>query len=361
MARKTIAFTDSAITSTTYVGTTPIALNRASAALTLAGITLTTPDIGTPSAGTLTNCTFPTLNQNTTGTAANLSGTPDLSIGTLGCGAITATSYDGVLAANILDKTANESITGHWEHLDTKGSASVSGILGIRDDTAQAEGVGGSITLGGKFTDGGSYTDGASIETYKENGTTGNSAFSLIFRTSPTGTTTRNTALTLDSSQNATFAGDIKANTNNYVLEGYTTGRSVLRTVYLQLEPGATPGTNLNITDLTDATHGYNAPTITDAVNLAKSGTEGSFSLSATGADLTFDLTEDIVGIVALTIVNPVWNSAEVEPYYIYPYSQSNVLHFSIRKAGSATILDWTTILDASDDIRIYVSFITST
>jgi hypothetical protein len=34
---------------------------------------LTTPDLGTPSAGTLTNCTFPTLNQNTTGSAASLS------------------------------------------------------------------------------------------------------------------------------------------------------------------------------------------------------------------------------------------------------------------------------------------------
>ena len=55
---------------TFYIGTTSIAHNRGSGALTLAGITLTTPDIGTPSAGTLTNCTFPTLNQNTTGTAA---------------------------------------------------------------------------------------------------------------------------------------------------------------------------------------------------------------------------------------------------------------------------------------------------
>jgi len=157
-----------------------------------------------------------------------------------------------------------------------------------------------------------------------------------------------------------TSTGDIKANTSNYVLEGSTT-RAVLRTVYLQIEPGATPGTNLNITDLTDATHGYNGPTITDAVNLAKNGTEGSFELPLTGKDITLNLTEDIVGIVALTIVNPVWNSAEVEPYYIYPYSQSNALHLAIRKAGSATTLDWTTILDASDDIRIYVSFITST
>ena len=46
---------------TFYIGTTSVALNRASASLTLAGITLTTPDIGTPSAGTLTSCTGLTI------------------------------------------------------------------------------------------------------------------------------------------------------------------------------------------------------------------------------------------------------------------------------------------------------------
>lgn len=40
-----------------FIGTTSVAINRGSAALTLAGITLTTPNIGTPSAGVLTNCT----------------------------------------------------------------------------------------------------------------------------------------------------------------------------------------------------------------------------------------------------------------------------------------------------------------
>ncbi len=60
---------------TFYIGTTQVAINRASAALTIAGLTLTTPNIGTPSAGTLTNCTFPTLNQNTTGSAATLTTT----------------------------------------------------------------------------------------------------------------------------------------------------------------------------------------------------------------------------------------------------------------------------------------------
>lgn len=37
--------------------------------------TLVTPALGTPSSGTLTNCTFPTLNQNTTGAAGSLATT----------------------------------------------------------------------------------------------------------------------------------------------------------------------------------------------------------------------------------------------------------------------------------------------
>jgi hypothetical protein len=42
---------------TFYIGTTSVAINRASAGLTLAGITLTSPVLGTPTSGTLTNCT----------------------------------------------------------------------------------------------------------------------------------------------------------------------------------------------------------------------------------------------------------------------------------------------------------------
>lgn len=48
---------------TFYIGTTQVAINRASAALTLAGITLTTPDIGTPTAGNLYNCTVDGTNK----------------------------------------------------------------------------------------------------------------------------------------------------------------------------------------------------------------------------------------------------------------------------------------------------------
>jgi hypothetical protein len=52
--------------------------------------TLITPLLGTPTSGNLANCTFPTLNQNTTGTASNVTGTVAIANG--GTGATTASA-----------------------------------------------------------------------------------------------------------------------------------------------------------------------------------------------------------------------------------------------------------------------------
>lgn len=52
--------------------------------------TLVTPLLGTPTSGNLTNCTFPTLNQNTTGTAAGLSATLVVASGGTGTTSLTA-------------------------------------------------------------------------------------------------------------------------------------------------------------------------------------------------------------------------------------------------------------------------------
>jgi hypothetical protein len=59
--------------------------------------TLVTPALGTPSSGTLTNCTFPTLNQNTTGSAATL--TTGRTIAITGDLAYTSGSFNG--SANV--------------------------------------------------------------------------------------------------------------------------------------------------------------------------------------------------------------------------------------------------------------------
>jgi hypothetical protein len=61
--------------------------------------TLVTPALGTPSSGNLANCTFPTLNQNTTGTAAGLSATLAVASGGTGVTSSTGTG-NNVLSAS---------------------------------------------------------------------------------------------------------------------------------------------------------------------------------------------------------------------------------------------------------------------
>lgn len=72
-----IAGTGVSITGVTVAIDTSVTVDKTTAQTltnkTLTSPTLTTPALGTPASGTLTNCTFPTLNQNTSGTAAGLS------------------------------------------------------------------------------------------------------------------------------------------------------------------------------------------------------------------------------------------------------------------------------------------------
>jgi hypothetical protein len=59
---------------------------------------LVTPILGTPTSGNLANCTFPTLNQNTTGTALNVTGTVAVANG--GTGVTTSTGTTNVVLSN---------------------------------------------------------------------------------------------------------------------------------------------------------------------------------------------------------------------------------------------------------------------
>lgn len=158
----------------------------------------------------------------------------------------------------------------------------------------------------------------------------------------------------------------LSANTtvnSNYVLEGYPTGRNVFRSIFLSFAPGATPGTNINIVDNSSAVgHGFNAPSTTDATNLAKSGTSGSFSLDANGKYITLDLTETVVHVKGYMTGTVKWNSASTTEFYSFDCSVSsgNILISMIKRAATSPV-DLTTILDASDAINVQIDFITST
>ena len=78
---------------------------------TLTAPTLTTPVLGTPASGNLANCAFPTLNQNTTGTAAGLSGSQTAkSFYAAPNGSSGTASFRSIVASDI--PTLNQSTTG---------------------------------------------------------------------------------------------------------------------------------------------------------------------------------------------------------------------------------------------------------
>jgi hypothetical protein len=132
-----------------------------------------------------------------------------------------------------------------------------------------------------------------------------------------------------------------------------------IRAVTLRLEPGATPGTNINVNELAQ---GFNRPTVTDATDLAKSGTSGSFSLNAAGTILTMDITEDISGVLTTSIViHDLNSSSTTEMYTAKATVTSSNITLSLIKRGSTALVDLTTILDAGDLCDVQISFVTTT
>lgn len=101
--------------------------------------TLISPALGTPASGTLTNCTFPTLNQNTTGTAAGLSAT--LAIGSGGTGQTTALIPSGTKML-FVQASAPVGWTQITSSVDNKALRVVSGSGG---------GTGGSVSFTSAF------------------------------------------------------------------------------------------------------------------------------------------------------------------------------------------------------------------
>ena len=114
------------------VGTDQVVTLTASQTLTNKTLTspiLTTPALGTPASGTLTNCTFPTLNQNTTGSAGSVANTLTIS------SPLTGTSFNGSAAVSIGIPVATTSANGYlsstdWTTFNNKGSGSVISVTG---------------------------------------------------------------------------------------------------------------------------------------------------------------------------------------------------------------------------------------
>ena len=145
----------------------------------------------------------------------------------------------------------------------------------------------------------------------------------------------------------------------NYALEGYSIGRSVIRSFTVKFDPGATPNTNVDCVE--GGWDSFNLPSFTNATNLAASGSSGSFSMSADGKTITLDLTEAVVGIISITSrLQNLNSSSTTEMYFPNVGITGGNLTYTIRKRGSVSLVDWRTILDAGDQIVVTAVVITS-
>ena len=152
----------------------------------------------------------------------------------------------------------------------------------------------------------------------------------------------------------------VKAN-DNFIIEGAAASRAVLRSIHLRLEPGTTPGTHVNVMDRSDVSgRGYNPPDITDAVDLEKSTTVGSFIMDSVGK-IDVDLSETVLGVLSSSIQGHDLNgSSTTEMYTLNVAIVTGNIQIALVKRGGSVVQDWTAILDAGDLCDIQVCFITS-
>jgi hypothetical protein len=100
---------------------------------TLTSPTLTTPVLGTPSSGDLTNCTFPTLNQSTTGNAD------------------TATKIDSITNSDIVQLDAGQTLTNKTLTYAVLEEPSIVGNLYLDDeDTYFSRDSAGQVSISGR-------------------------------------------------------------------------------------------------------------------------------------------------------------------------------------------------------------------
>ena len=155
--------------------------------------------------------------------------------------------------------------------------------------------------------------------------------------------------------------GDCEVN-GNHVLEGYSTGRNVMRSILLEIKPGTTAGTHLNVTLKPTGSYGFNAPTVTTATNMtAGGGSFGNFALSANGITITMNLSETIVGLIASA-----WEGS-----HDINNSSANIFHTNTTLTGGNLVIDlykqtgswisWLTNMAAGDLVYLRLTFLTST
>jgi len=169
--------------------------------------------LGTPSGGTLTNCTFPTLNQNTSGTAAGLSATLAVTLGGTGLTALGTPGY--VLRTNV-GGTAMEwfSPAAGGTVTSVDGSGGTTGLT----LTGGAITAAGTLTLGGLLVSanggtGNGFTKFTGPATAEKTFTLPNSSETLLYSGGALGTPSSGTVTNLTGTASININGTVGATT----------------------------------------------------------------------------------------------------------------------------------------------------
>jgi hypothetical protein len=268
--------------------------------------TLVTPILGTPTSGTLTNCTFPTLNQNTTGNAANVTGTVAVANG--GTGQTTYTDGQLLIGNTTGNTLTKATLTAGTGVTITNGSGAI---------TINATGSGGTVTAvtgsGNIASSGGAapnitFTGTLAVASGGTGVTTSTGTGATVLSTSPTlvtpvlGTPTSGTlsSCTVDgtnsvgylnipqNSQSANYTL-VLADSGKHIFHPSTDANARTYTIPANSSVAYPIGTAISFINMT--TQVVTIAITTDTMYLVAAGTTGSRSLAIYGSATAIKMT----------------------------------------------------------------------